>query len=658
MSEKHISDAHIKPTLGLLGSSMNAMALIAPGAFLWITYQLQAAATTPSGASAAADMWAGIALALVLAFLTAFAYAELAKLYPQAGFASCAYFAEKAFLDSKKQKRATPESMARVAKLVTGWAAHLFYWVYPGVMVAMFATLVGYMYNAFTGQALSNASLTLIGMAFAGLVGFIAYRGVQGSTVVNIWINIIQWVSIAVFGVLAIVYRAHNPEHATQWAFSGAMDIIKVHSIQGVLVQSTIAILILVGFESATAMAPETKEPEKTIPRAIIIALVVQGILAYFFQYLAVNLAVSEKLTGVASVAAPAAVPAAAPVVAGSLSSAVAASAAAAPAAPQMITKTVMGMDAMAASSAPMGDLAIALGNHVLPGLGFGLMVTMALTVIIAVFGTTLSCINTAVRVTNGMADDGELPEFLAFLHTENKTPHTTIGLLVAVSCLIAAIGVQSVVYLLGVTLASNFGTFVLYGLVCIWTYIAYKDRADFSWLKHALVPLAGLVLNVLMCFGIFYLNFTGTADNKTEAQICFYIAGAWGLVSFLYVLFTTVNKNYGTKMVSAIIRPESLDILVAELTKENLIQGMTITEVKGFGRQRGYVKDAKGKEKIKFLDKLRVEILVNDWDVAHVMDVMKSILNTGKVGDGKIFVFDAEDVMRVRTGETGVIAV
>jgi nitrogen regulatory protein PII len=84
----------------------------------------------------------------------------------------------------------------------------------------------------------------------------------------------------------------------------------------------------------------------------------------------------------------------------------------------------------------------------------------------------------------------------------------------------------------------------------------------------------------------------------------------------------------------------------------------MTVTEVKGFGRQRGLVKDAKGKEKIKFLDKLRVEILVNDWDVAHVMDVMKSVLNTGKVGDGKIFVFDAEDVMRVRTGESGVVAV
>ena len=87
--------------LGLVGASMNAMALIAPGAFLWITYQLQAAATAPSGASVASDMWIGIVLALIVCFLTALSYAQLAKIYPEAGFASCAYFAEKAWLDAK-----------------------------------------------------------------------------------------------------------------------------------------------------------------------------------------------------------------------------------------------------------------------------------------------------------------------------------------------------------------------------------------------------------------------------------------------------------------------------------------------------------------------------------------------------------------------------
>jgi APA family basic amino acid/polyamine antiporter len=644
----------IVPTLGLLGSSMNAMALIAPGAFLWITYQLQAAATTPSGASCANDMWSGILVALVLAFLTAFSYAELAKLYPEAGFASCAYFAEKAFLDSAKAKRAGPQSMARFAKLTTGWAAHLFYWVYPGVMVAMFAILVGYLYTAFspTGAVLNNAILTFIAIIFAFGVGFIAYKGVQGSTMTNIWVNIIQWIALVVFSVLAIIYRWHNPEGATAFTFSGAVDIVKFHSIQGVLVQSTIAILILVGFESATAGAAETINPEKVIPKAIIIALVVQGLCAYLFEYFAANYMVSEKLTGVTSVAAP--VAAAAPAAAG----AAPAAAAAAPAAPVMITQTVHGMDAMAASSAPIGDMCRAIGDHVLPGVGFGLMVVIAITVIIAVVGTTLSCMNTAVRVTNGMADDRELPEFLAFLHSENKTPHTAIGVLVVLSCLIAAVGVQNVDGLTGITLASNFGTFVLYGQVCIWTWIAYKGRPDFSLLKHFLVPLGGLILNIVMCAGIFYLNFTGTADNKIEAAICFYIAGAWALISFLYVMLTTVHKNYGMKMITAMIRPDALDDLVAALNAEGLVQGMTVSEVKGFGRQRGGKDHGDVPTKIKFLPKARVELAVNDWDVPHVIQVMETVLNTGNVGDGKIFVFDTEETVRVRTGESGIAAV
>src|SRR5215831_19744745 len=148
----------VKPTLGLTGVTVNAMALIAPGAFLWITYQLQAAATAPDGSSVASDMWPGIMLALVLYFLTAYSYGELARIYPEAGFGSCYYFAEKAFLD---RENAAHHKWARLAKLVTGWAAHLFYWVYPGVMVAFMATLIGYIYQQFTGDAVSTTTLTV-----------------------------------------------------------------------------------------------------------------------------------------------------------------------------------------------------------------------------------------------------------------------------------------------------------------------------------------------------------------------------------------------------------------------------------------------------------------------------------------------------------------
>ena len=627
MSENTMSSPQIKPTLGLLGASMNAMALIAPGAFLWITYQLQAAAAAPNGVSVASDIWAGIVVALGICFLTALSYAQLAKIYPEAGFASVTYFAEKSFLEGKtgKESKAGPTSIARFAKLITGWAAHLFYWVYPGVMVAMMASLIGYIYAQFTGHTLSIPMLVVIGTAFAFATGYVAYRGVTGSTVTNIWINVIQWVSLIIFSGLAIWYRVANPQHAAAWAFSGGWDIIKPHSLNGVLIQSTLAILILVGFESSTALAAETKDPKTTIPKAILLALFIQGLLAYLLEYFATGTMISEKLVGTAGTAA------------------------------------VNGMAAAAASGAPIGDLSKLIGDNLLGGLGFGLMITMALTVAIAIIGTTLSCMNTAVRVTCGMAEDRELPDFFSFMHGKFSTPHTALWILVIVSCLIAAIGVQSVVGLTGITLASNFGTFVLYGLTCVWTIVAYKGRKDFNFFKHGLVPSLGIITNVIMLVAIIYLYAIGNADSQTEAKICFYIAGGWALVSIGYVIITSVGKTYGMKMITAMIRPEKLNVLVEVLKDEALILGMTVTKVKGIGRQKGQV-PVEGAEpindKISFIPKIRVEMVVNDWDVPSVMEIMREVLYTGEVGDGKIFVLDAKEALRIRTGEKGVFAV
>jgi APA family basic amino acid/polyamine antiporter len=629
----------VKPTMGLLGATMNAMALIAPGAFLWITYQLQASATAPSGASVASDTWAGIIVALGVCFLTALSYAELARIYPEAGFASCVYFAEKSFLDSRGDTRTGPTSLARIAKLATGWAAHLFYWVYPGVMVAMMATLIGFIYTSFTGKTFSNTELTVIGIVFAVVTGYIGYRGVTGSTMTSIWINVIQLVTLVIFSALAIYYRMSNPQGATQWAFSGAWDIVKFHSIQGVLVQSTIAILILVGFESCTALAAETKDPARTIPKAIILSLVIQGLIAYLFEYFATGLMISEKLTGSVATAAVAATATTPAVPAG--------------------TSTITGMAAAAASSAPIGDLARLIGDNVFHGIGFGLMITMAVTVAIAVIGTTLSCMNTAIRVTCGMAEDRELPDVLGFLHEKHSTPHMAMWVLVAVSSIIAGIGVRSVVGLTGITLASNLGTFVLYGLTCIWTVIAFKGRRDFNILKHGVIPVAGLITNTIMAAAIVYLYIIGNADSVNEAHICFWIAGGWAAVSLLYVAMTTVSKSYRVRMLTCIIRPEQLSDVTAALKRENLMMGMTVIDVRGFGRQRGD-KGTNGlnEEEVRFLPKLKLEILVRDWDVEHTMDTIADTLRTGNIGDGKIVVFDASSTMRVRTGEKGIRAV
>src|SRR3954470_7749418 len=189
------SSGGMRKTLGLTGVTMNAMALIAPGAFLWITYQLQAANLDSTGASTAPDMWTGIIGALIVAFLTAFAFSELARRYPEAGTGSAYYFAEKAFLDRKEPGH---RRWARLAKFVTGWAAHLFYWVYPGVMVAFMATLIAYILGQF-GIEVSIPAQIAIAIVFSALVGMIAVRGISGSTNVSIAINVIQLTALAVF---------------------------------------------------------------------------------------------------------------------------------------------------------------------------------------------------------------------------------------------------------------------------------------------------------------------------------------------------------------------------------------------------------------------------------------------------------------------------
>src|SRR5579862_8222377 len=134
-SMPEVTDVKKPPsTLGLTGLTSNAMALIAPGAFLWLTFFIQCAYGAPM---AAQGMWFGIFAAVLLCLATAIAYAELSKLYPGAG--SSYFFAEQAFLSKTGAKK-----FARVAKFTVGWASHLYYWGYPGVMVGVTALLSGY----------------------------------------------------------------------------------------------------------------------------------------------------------------------------------------------------------------------------------------------------------------------------------------------------------------------------------------------------------------------------------------------------------------------------------------------------------------------------------------------------------------------------------
>ena len=644
-----------KPTLGLTGLTSNAMALIAPGAFLWLTYALQAGYGAPA---AGMSMWFGIVLALFLCLATAIAYAELSKLYPGAG--SSYFFAEQAFLSKKQAFK-----WARVAKFMVGWASHLYYWVYPGVMVGVTALVAGYMVGQLDAH-FSNGShfnpgvpsplfMILFCIVFAYGVSYIAFRGVGGTTGVNAAINVIQITALIIFSCMAITHRLHVKEGDVAWTMDSggtpvqwtqdtmpdtsktiqdpkfpndptkqiqdpnatipkvasdgtttipvyvaadakgnvingadgnpiviptdkdgktaalppgaakaipepftisykggittdsnnvttanyhisAGSVIAPHKFNYVFVQACVAILILVGFESVTAMGEEAKNPKRDIPKAVILSLLIQGGFCYLFEYFAANFFVSSAY----------------------------------------------GIQANAASSsAPIGDMMQLVGAWAFgsANAGWWFMMIQAVTVFLALIGTTLSCLSTGARVTYAMGRDEEVPNHFGMLHGKNLTPHRAIWTLATISAVLGIFAVffnfcgpaaqtdatiaglpTNIWYKFGifhnalaakipasmliVTLISNFGTFMLYMMTCIVAVVAFREHHMFNGFKHMVVPIFGLVCN-LGCM-LFYLigPFSVAGMSWKEPYCALIFAAIWGIYGAVY--FTMRSKKTG----------------------------------------------------------------------------------------------------------------
>jgi amino acid transporter len=583
----------MQATLGLTGLTMNAMALIAPGAFLWITFLTQATAGSTSPA-----MWIGILFATVLCLATAVCYAEMAKLYPGTG--SSYYFAEQSFLNHEK---AWP--YARLAKFIIGWGSHLYYWIYPGVMVATMGIIAGYIVGTLwpTFMSASNPGpmfMMVVAILFAFGVAYIAARGVNGSTSVNIAINVIQISALIVFSVMALSYRMnHAPGSvALQWDSSSgdaynyqfltqkqtvagqstdvvvrdangipkpmldaagkpvpftvsyqdhddkgnflshptAGSVIGVHSFGSMFVQATIAILILVGFESVTSMGGEAKNAKRDIPIAVIVSLLVQGCFCYLFEYFAANYVLGSGYN----------------------------------------------MQNAVGSAAPIGDLMVMVGDAIFgPGNGRAFMLAEAFTVFLALIGTTLSCMNTGARVTYAMGKDDELSAGLGSLHHKNLTPHRAIWTLAVISAVIGCITVfmifgdagaltdatvkalpqgfwSSFGYvshdamaaspnsLLTITLASNFGTFLLYMLSCITCMVAYHGHPQFSFVKHMAIPVFGLLAN-LACMAFYLIGPFMGFGTKMEPLCALAIAAVWAIYGGIYFIRSSKSKGRTT---------------------------------------------------------------------------------------------------------------
>ncbi|HZP06096.1 MAG TPA: APC family permease [Terracidiphilus sp.] len=574
----------MQATLGLTGLTSNAMALIAPGAFLWLTFYIQATTGTT-----APTMWLGIFAALLLCLATAVAYAEISKLYPGTG--SSYYYAEQAMLSKDAAFK-----YARISKFIVGWGSHLYYWVYPGVMVATTGIFVGYVVgflypNFISGSNPGPVFMGLVAIVFSFFVAWIAQKGAGASTAVNLAINIVQISALVVFSVLALGYRASHPSGTPGFQYDGqslstytyqfatnpkdgsimrdasgvplpqldaagkpvpfqitypekdsngaflthptAGSVIGVHKISWVFIQATVAILILVGFESVTSMGGEAKNPTKHIPIAVIASLLIQGLICYLFEYFAANYFLNSGYT----------------------------------------------MQSAAGSAAPIGDMMIIVGDGLL-GQGHGkyFMLAEAFTVFLALIGTTLSCMNTGARVTYAMGKDEEVPEHFGLLHAESLTPRRAIWTLAAISAVLGCIAVTLVFAdgsaptdatiaalphgilssfgysthdklaalpnsLLTITLTSNFGTFILYALSCFLCMVAYHNRPDYNVVLHLLIPGFGLLAN-LVCMAFYLIAPIFGLGTTKEPLLALGISAVWGLYGAIYFIRSSKAKG------------------------------------------------------------------------------------------------------------------
>jgi amino acid transporter len=142
----------------------------------------------------------------------------------------------------------------------------------------------------------------------------------------------------------------------------------------------------------------------------------------------------------------------------------------------------------------------------------------------------------------------------MGLLHGRFATPYGGIIIMVIVSAIVGAVGVAGgAVTLTGITLASNLGTFVLYGMICLITIIAFVGTAAFSFVTHAIVPVLGFIANVVMVLAIFIIGLT-TGGTTTQATVlALVVSAAWLVVSLLYFIIS--SRQRGIAIVPAIER-------------------------------------------------------------------------------------------------------
>ena len=198
---------------------------------------------------------------------------------------------------------------------------------------------------------------------------------------------------------------------------------------------------------------------------------------------------------------------------------------------------------AAAASNSPLGDMIIQSINGLFGGGGFIVMLVVAAVVATAILGTTLSCMNTGVRVTFAISRDTEVPEPLGKLNPRYGTPAIGVWVMTTVSAAIGAFGVLSLTNLTAMTLLSNFGTFLLYGVTCIIAVYALA-REKRSILTKFVIPIAGFAANVVMLVAVVWLGVIGGGSTQTAALLAITIAAVWMAAGIGYFALNSRSKQ------------------------------------------------------------------------------------------------------------------
>jgi amino acid transporter len=532
----------MKPTLGLTGLTVNAMALIAPGAFLWLTFQEQALYGAPM---AGASMWFGILMALLLCYATAVSYAELSKLYPGAG--SSYFYAEQAFLAKTHAFK-----FARVAKFFTGWASHLYYWVYPGCMVGVTAMLIGYLSgylfpDTFSGVYNSPLEMYLFCIIFAIGVSYIAYRGVNGSTAVNIAINIIQITALVVFAVIALAYRGSHPQGSKAFHLSNGIAVnyqvaqVPVTDDKGNPVPAldangkptknadgTPAYQMQDGTDKDGNPLPADADGKPTtVDKAAPFTIDYKdgayttdstGAMTFNYHPTAKSVIGPHKFSYVIVQACVAIL-----ILVGFESVTSMGEEAKNPKKHLpwaiLLSLTIQGaicylfeyfaasyflnngytLSSAGASGAPIGDMMVLAGTWVFGSYAAGkaFMLVQAFTVFLALVGTTLACLNTGARVTYAMGRDKEVGAHFGLLHGRTLTPHRSIWTLGILSVVIGMITVTT--YLGGQS--SDMASLDKHN---IWYSFGIFGPHVYTW-----IPNSFLIITLISNFGTFLLYMT-----------------------------------------------------------------------------------------------------------------------------------------------------